>query len=236
MNDREELRAAAQIVQVLGEEVAATEDALRRAQTMVIEAEAELESFKDLDRSIAEWRKHALKQGADPRELPAELAEQKTAKLTAGDELELARATAADLANDLESLQLKYKRAKEEQATAAMRVLNAHGDQLANELIELNARSDRLRCLLTALPGVAVSNERGIIRWINTERATWALNGYKNGRAFPASVDPVKLTADRWQRRFAALLSDPEAIIDDVQAVDPEELIYRDGSVFVTEG
>ncbi len=227
---REELKAAAARVQQIADEITENQAAILRARTIVAEADRDLARNNGLDEAISTWRVHALKSGDDPRQLPPELAERRSAKAAAQEELNLARATEQTIERELQVLNARLSVAKAKQQRAAMMVLLSHCDVIADQLVELNNRASEKRLLIKAIRGVAITDENGqMVRFGNSTRMEVALQGAREGKEYPAAgtgVDPTEDTAARWRRRFFSLLQDPDAKIDDIRPVLPEDYSF----------
>jgi hypothetical protein len=117
--------------------------AVVRAEKLVAEAEARLTSLASLDEKIATHHAHVIRSSetAPSLELPSELAEQRTQRQQAIENIATAKAALALLEEELQQSTRAATRAEAAAGTAADAILREAADALADKLAEARAKS-----------------------------------------------------------------------------------------------
>jgi predicted RNase H-like nuclease (RuvC/YqgF family) len=220
------LKAAAREVSEVETQIAQLETAMRRAEKMAQDAQAELAKYRGLDTEIVQWRVRQVKQGADTKTLPVALKTRVEAKRTATEELEQAQSTQEALGEELEAAKARLQPAQAVIQKAAIALLHHEADSLAQELMKLNSRSYELRQKLEGLAAMEAPDSFGRPVAIGqTAQMAEALNGFRLD--FPQRCDPVWAMAKRWRKRLDAVMEDHEAAITVPKPVSPSDFIFK---------
>lgn len=195
-------------------------EALKRAQDAAGAAQADLDTFADLDREIAQARAQMVKDN-DQSELPDVLVRKRDAR-------RLARERVEEQAGALEVLQHEHmdaenarRRATEAASLEGFRVLLREASDMADELIAAKRRAWSLTHRLLAidsLVGLALRPERrlGLLTRMHAEhqRVMDALNSVEPMFVANSPSEPQAMARRRWKEIHAALLADANAPID----------------------
>lgn len=224
---RERLKAGMARFNQLTTQAEELRQAIAAAQRTIEQAQDSLASFGDLDRAIVQFRVAATKAGKDPKALPDSLREQVQARRDAEAELAAAEATLGVLQDELGSCERALEVISSSRNGLCVGVLKELGDELAAELISLNAQR---RALVDVLEGLAALNVRidGSMRFVGlTPTMESAINGRGALSEWPAGFQVETANARRWQQRLDALLADPDAPITAPKAVTPRDVRFE---------
>jgi hypothetical protein len=228
---RAELKAAAQKVSALEKQLTSLESAAERANAASADAAGELDTYSELEKEITRWRVSQVKKGASTKTLPDSLRAKAEAKRTAADELEQSRETLEAINRELEETRAQLGAATDNCYLAAGAVISELADVLGNELAGLNGRRaeilhalfgiQRLQMLIAGKPQtVALS-----------DACQRAMNG-TDVLIFPPTSDPISALADRWIKRYKALLVDPDVEITVPKPVMPSDYVFAVPATF----
>jgi hypothetical protein len=228
---RAALKAAAQKFVTLEKQIASLEAAAGRANAAAIEASAELDNYSDLEQEITRWRVSQVKNGASTKTLPDSLRARAEAKRAAVDELEQSRETLQAVEKELDDTRTKQEAAAEKRRMAAAAVIIESADVLGNELVGLNARRAEILHALFGIQRLRIVIA-GKLKPIELGyECQQAMHG-GDGLIFPPGSDPIDALAERWVRRFEALLTDPDAEITVPKPVLPSDYIFGAPAAF----
>jgi chromosome segregation ATPase len=216
---RTNLKAAVTKIGNLTTQIENLEAAADRADDAAEQARAELEKSQGLEKEITAWRVAQVKKGLSTKTLPENLKVKTDAKRAAEEELEQAESTHNALSEELEELQACLKPAEQERLKCAHAVLHDTGDELAQELVSLQARHYELMQLIMSLAQTI---------GLTPEMEAAVLN--QDGRAqFPGNCDPIAAMAMRWKDRLEAVLKDPDAPLTVPKQIVPSDFVIEGG-------
>jgi hypothetical protein len=208
------LKAAAERVSALQEQIETLEAAAERAENASVEASDELEKYGDLEGEITRWRVAQLKKGASTKVLPDNLKARVEAKRAAADELEQSQTASQAIAEELRETRSKLRTADQEKTKCGIAVLHETGDTIADELKAVNIRRIELMQVLQGLAAVNMISERtGRPEGIGLTQGAVEVFNMANGFVFHDLADPTEELARRWKARLDALCANSDAEI-----------------------
>jgi hypothetical protein len=178
--------------------------AVVRAQHLVAEAETRLASFASLDEQITAHHAHAIRadEATSSLTLPVELADARSQRQQATDDLATTKATLALLEDELQQAVRAVTRAESTAASAADAILRSEADAIADELTVARAHACALEDRLHALAEARALHPRALAV-LHAQRP-----------AEPLSGNPARAAAAQsWRAYHAALLNDPDAVL-----------------------
>lgn len=222
-NARTKLKEASAAVTQLESEINQLEISFARSKEITAEAETSLTDFEGLDSTIGKYRAEAVKAGRDPRQLPAKLKEKMRLRTEAAEELKQAEETCEVLESELREAKKRLSILNRDRANLAASVIREHVAEYGRELLALNRRRWEIKQLLSGcyhancyLNGIG-QFQIGLLPGTADTLKDYSIGGY------PAGIDPVEVTAQRWTAQFKALLANPDAPVGDLKPVLPED-------------
>lgn len=200
-------------------------ETLKKAETnareQMREAQEGLQEFESLSSEITKWRANQVKADNDPRKLPESLQKKQVAKEKAAEEFSLAQGTLETINDDLTTTKWNLEQIKEGLREHAIRALEAHAESIADELIEFELRVEDLKQMLSGLRALNFVKNGYRYNAGDTDKIKRAL--FLGGRQYPMNVDPVATMKGRWEAKLQALIMNPDAPLDDLKPVLPDD-------------
>ena len=226
---REKLKAAIADFNMQNCKVERSRRAVELAEKAVEDAKTELESYADIDKRITRHRVQATKRGANPKNLPDDLATQVDARKAAQAELAQAESTLEVLAGELKEIRKTLRPLEHARVNAACMVLiEEHGDDLAHEYIRASARAREIFLLLGGLLLTEVEvdgrkHSAGGTQAMATAAALGRDDSVLTRKLFPEGCDPFGDMGGRWKARVETLMKDADAVITRPKLISPTD-------------
>jgi hypothetical protein len=222
MNARTKLKEAGAAIGKLNAEIEQLEESLTRSKRIAAEAEESHAGFDKLDSAVTRFRSEAVKDGRDPRQLPAELKKQQAGRKEAADELEMAQGTVELISKELEDAKGRLQRLQPGLAPAAAEVLaEEYADELGRELVAIEKRRWELRNVLTGFALLQhFDPQKGYVTLGHSSIVAAAFAGYSPGQ-YSVMSRPDEDMATRWHTQLVALLNDADASVGGIEPILP---------------